>query len=130
MTYGWAGTAAALIAADPRATAHILAEQHRSHYRDAPSGGQQDAWRHALEWLTASLHALDGSGDWGVVLEYELPFEGGRRPDAVVLANDAVLVLGKQRPQPGRTSIRSMPMHATSWSTTRSAEASVWSPSS
>jgi hypothetical protein len=31
--------------------------------------------------------------DWSVVFEFELPLEGGRRPDVVVLAGEAVLVI-------------------------------------
>ncbi|MGH9892457.1 MAG: DUF2075 domain-containing protein, partial [bacterium] len=33
------------------------------------------------------------AADWGVVFEYELPLEGGRRPDVVVLAGGTVIVL-------------------------------------
>ncbi len=33
------------------------------------------------------------AGDWGLVFEYELPLEGGRRPDVVLLAGGAVIVL-------------------------------------
>src|SRR4051794_20520803 len=93
MTYGWAGSARDLVAADPGATAHVLAEQHHTSYGDGASGEQRRAWRNELEWLSGALHAIDSSQEWGVALEYELPFEGGRRPDAIVLARDAVLVL-------------------------------------
>lgn len=93
MVYGWAGTASDLLATDPRTQAHTLGEQHRAHYPDRASREQQNAWEHELEWLAAALHVVDGSSGWGVVLEYELPFEGGRRPDAIILAGDAVLVL-------------------------------------
>ncbi|HET9345126.1 MAG TPA: hypothetical protein VFO05_05430, partial [Candidatus Limnocylindrales bacterium] len=92
MVYGWAGTASDLLATDPRTQAHTLGEQHRAHYPDRASREQQNAWEHELEWLAAALHVVDGSSGWGVVLEYELPFEGGRRPDAIILAGDAVLV--------------------------------------
>lgn len=93
MTYGWAGTARELVAADPRATLHRLRESHSEHYADRAGDSQSTAWSDELAWLSAALHAIQQSGDWNVVLEYELPLEGGRRPDAVVLAGDHVLVL-------------------------------------
>jgi DUF2075 family protein len=37
--------------------------------------------------------APTAAADWSVVFEYELPLEGGRRPDVVVLAGEAVLVI-------------------------------------
>jgi hypothetical protein len=93
MAYGWAGRVSEFLATNPRSAAHRLGEQQRAHYGDASSAEQQRAWEHELEWLAAALHAIDGAEDWGLILEYELPFEGGRRPDVLVLAGDAVLVL-------------------------------------
>jgi hypothetical protein len=46
--------------------------------------------REALELVKAEDPA---AASWGLVFEYELPREGGRRPDAVILAGEAVLVL-------------------------------------
>jgi len=37
--------------------------------------------------------AEPGAQDWGVIFAFELPLEGGRRPDVVVLPGGAVLVL-------------------------------------
>jgi hypothetical protein len=93
MAYGWAGTAAEFLRVDVTSTAHVLGERHRANYRDSASHEQQDAWSHELQWLAASLHTIPQAAEWGVVLEYELPFEGGRRPDVVLLAGDAVVVL-------------------------------------
>src|SRR5690348_12826933 len=93
MTYGWAGAVREFIAADPSATAHRLADQHRLLYRDRASDEQADAWRHELEVLSAALHLIDGADQWSLILEYELPLEGGRRPDVVLLAGDHVIVV-------------------------------------
>lgn len=93
MAYGWTGTAAELIEADPTATLHQLAEQHERLYRDRPAVGQTTAWTAELHWTTAALRSIDSTATWGVVLEYELPFEGGRRPDVILLPGSSVLVL-------------------------------------
>ena len=37
--------------------------------------------------------ANPSAAEWSVILEYELPMEGGRRPDVVVLAGETVIVL-------------------------------------
>ena len=93
MAHGWAGSARDFIASDLRATTHVLSEHHKQHYGDRASAEQENAWAHSLKWLSAALHVVQDAGDWQLILEYEMPFEGGRRPDAVVLANDAVLAL-------------------------------------
>lgn len=62
-----------------------------------PSDSQRRAWSQSLAMLRDSLefagrvHA--GVRDWHVVLEYELPLEGGRRPDALVFAGRTLFVL-------------------------------------
>lgn len=44
--------------------------------------------------LRECLHALpEAAPAWGVVFEYELPMEGGRRPDVVVLAGRTLVVV-------------------------------------
>jgi hypothetical protein len=113
MAHGWAGSVREFVAADPRSTAHVLAEQHRQHYPDWAGREQASAWEHELSWLSAAFHAIEGAGDWGLVLEYELPFEGGRRPDAVVLAGDNILVLEfKERSGASRADIDQVDAYA------------------
>lgn len=68
-----------------------LATQHEVHYREAAGLAQRNAWEHEVGCLRSALGDLNASSDWGVILEYELPFEGGRRADVVVLARDAVV---------------------------------------
>ena len=116
MAFGWAGTVDEFLASDQTATAHRLGEQRRMHSGDRASGEQLGAWNNELQWLSAALHVREEAREWGLILEYELPFEGGRRPDVVLLARDVVLVLESKKPQGSlaQTSIRSMPMHAIS----------------
>ncbi|HEY4433556.1 MAG TPA: DUF2075 domain-containing protein [Candidatus Cybelea sp.] len=58
---------------------------------------QQRAWTDSVRVLKRELRTLvDGypaTGDWGLILEYELPREMGRRPDALLLTGDSVQVL-------------------------------------
>ena len=62
-----------------------------------PSTEQERVWVEEFELLRDALRELLESREvaaaWGAVLEYELPYEGGRRPDVVLLADGRVLVL-------------------------------------
>lgn len=89
--YGWAGTRDQFLHEQPSAVLRTLANQHEFHYLEPAGPSQRDAWDHEVGCLRGALGGLDSSGDWGVILEYELPFEGGRRADVVVLARDAVV---------------------------------------
>lgn len=93
MPHGWAGTVSDLLATAPTGPILLLRESHAHLYHDSPSGGQIRAWEGELRILREALSGCANAGDWGIVLEYELPFEGGRRPDAVILAGEKVLVL-------------------------------------
>jgi len=94
MPHGWAGTVAEFLALPVPAIEGRLAESHLQTYGDTASSQQRAAWGNEIHWLHASLLSLqEGALNWGLALEYELPFEAGRRPDVVVLAGDAVIVL-------------------------------------
>lgn len=61
--------------------------------RDQAANPQQmEAWRTSLEFLSEVFRHADGSDDWGILLEYEIP-RRGRRPDAVVLVKDTIFVV-------------------------------------
>lgn len=55
------------------------------------------AWREEHAVMTEALRdvclARPDATQWGIAFEYELPLEGGRRPDVVVLAGGSVVVL-------------------------------------
>ena len=70
------------------------------------NSSQHAAWVDELQVLSSTLQsavATDSSANqWELVLEYELPQEGGRRPDVVVLAGNSVVILEfkmKARPE-------------------------------
>jgi hypothetical protein len=95
--YGWAGSAELFVDSDPTDVLAALEDHHGSLIGGAGSGSQVGAWRDEIDIMQRSLTeclAIDpGSAAWSVVLEYELPMEGGRRPDVVVLAGSTVVVL-------------------------------------
>jgi hypothetical protein len=95
--WGWAGTAADLAAIGVEALLESLSEHHRQLLGLAPSFEQLRVWRQEADVLRSALSDAASAGadvsGWGVVLEFELPLEGGRRPDAVILANDHVIVV-------------------------------------
>jgi hypothetical protein len=72
-----------------------LSARHQEWRNSPPSGSQLAAWGEEISLLrdafrTSGLEAVLDS--CSVVFEYELPLEGGRRPDVVVLAGSSIIV--------------------------------------
>ncbi|KAF5073093.1 hypothetical protein DSECCO2_194810 [anaerobic digester metagenome] len=68
---------------------------------------QEIAWRNSIAVMQQQFHQLlvlnTDASNYSVVLEYELPREGGRRPDAVLLGTGFIAVLefkDKKHPKP------------------------------
>lgn len=95
--WGWAGTVQEFLSDSESAWLESLAGHHVGLHAERPSASQVAAWRDEGEALRRSLRdvcvADPDAVRWGIVFEYELPLENGRRPDVVVLAGGAVLVL-------------------------------------
>ena len=95
--YGWAGSVGELANAVPAGILMDLSDHHRALLLQAPSSSQVTAWRDEIEIMREALSecvaANPLAAEWSVVFEYELPMEGGRRPDVVVLAGETVVVL-------------------------------------
>ena len=95
--WGWAGSVGEYLAASPDAIAQDLAEHHFDLLGTDPSESQARAWRATDAMLRETFSHLDrirsGTRDWSLVFEYELPFEGGRRPDVILLAARSLFVL-------------------------------------
>ncbi len=64
---------------------------------NSASGLQISAWEEELTLVQIALREVSISRpdllDWSVVFEYELPLEGGRRPDVIVLGHEAIYIL-------------------------------------
>jgi len=87
-----------------------MESHHRGLLGSPPSASQVDAWTQSNQVLRASFRDLAIADpmitSWGIAFEYELPLEGGRRPDVIVLAGGTVVVLEfKQNPMLDRAAI-------------------------
>jgi hypothetical protein len=97
MAHGWLGTGCEIAAIRPETVEHALRESYAAYYTGNPGDSQIAAWHDELSWLVAGFRSVPETCAWGVVLEYELPGEGGRRPDVVVLTSDRLIVLEFKR---------------------------------
>ena len=97
MAHGWAGNVKTFLELSEDALLTELTQGFVSMTGQFPSAQQTQAWEGTWRVLSASLaevvQATSDANTWGVVLEYELPLEGGRRPDVVLLAGNTVVVL-------------------------------------
>ncbi len=96
-SWGWAGSARDFLTV-PRSTwQQSLADHLERLLHMRPSQSQIDAWSDEHDIVATNLRALveldQGVLDWGLAFEYELPLEGGRRPDVVVLTGERIAVL-------------------------------------
>jgi hypothetical protein len=96
-TYAWSGTSKELLEAPQSLIEAALAQHLQGLLKLSPARTQQHAWSEQIEILKSSFRDLaigrPDSLNWGIVLEYELPLEGGRRPDVIVTAPGKILVL-------------------------------------
>ncbi len=95
--WGWAGTVAEYLGTPPEVWRQWLHNHHGGLFGTRPSDSQLAAWRDEGSILRASLRDIcidnPAAQRWGIVFEFELPLEGGRRPDVVVLTGGSVIVL-------------------------------------
>lgn len=89
---GWLGTVAEFLQLPTEIWLELMASQHQRLYQQSPTQTQIQAWRDTAAVLSAAI-AQPHQQDWGLIFEYELPREGGRRPDVVLLAGEQVWVL-------------------------------------
>lgn len=96
-TWGWAGSVREFLTT-PREVWIAALDAHLQrllHKRAATT--QIAAWAEEHLILTEALQLCvtveADAVNWSIICEYELPLEGGRRPDVVILAGDSVLVV-------------------------------------
>lgn len=108
--WGWGGTVHEYLSSHRDAWQASMTAHHRGLLGAAPSESQISAWQQSDQVLRATLRDLAIANpavqEWGIIFEYELPLEGGRRPDVVVLAGGTIVVLEfKQNPVIDRAGI-------------------------
>ncbi len=88
-TYGWAGDVATFLATPEEEVMRALSAFARE--RGSP---QLFAWDRSLLVLREQLDdCMPAVAPFALILEYEIPRGGGRRPDLIVLQNGTVLVI-------------------------------------
>jgi hypothetical protein len=96
--WGWASSVGEFLAMSRERWLSALVGHHERLLNMPPAESQLRAWREeydivfgALKLCVTSDHSVKDR--WSVAFEYELPLEGGRRPDVVVLNGGSVTVL-------------------------------------
>lgn len=96
--WGWAGSAGEYLRS-PREVVLAGLRDHHIRLMGCPSSASQDAaWRTELAAMTNALGSSvaaepETAERWSLVFEYEIPLDGGRRRDVVVLAGQTVVVI-------------------------------------
>lgn len=93
MAVGWAGTVEQFLAEHESLLMARLSDQHAHYYTRQPGISQRSAWETEVRVLGQSLATIPRAAAWGLLIEYELPFEGGRRVDKIALAGSSVVAL-------------------------------------
>ena len=96
--WGWAGSVERFLSTPPAGILDALDGHHRRLMMAPPSSSQRTAWVEEIDTLTTALKGCvvaepEVRTSWSIVLEFEMPLEGGRRPDVVVLAGGSLVVL-------------------------------------
>lgn len=105
INYGWMGSIATFLELPVLDWLETLSDNYHQLYQHRATTTQRQAWLDCGEILHTQLAQLvnqrSESGDWTLIFEYELPREGGRRPDLVLLGAGQILVFEfKQKRSP------------------------------
>jgi len=116
-THGWSGTVRAFLDQPTSLVESKLHEHLLGLLGMSASKSQAEAWIEEIDVLKSSLRDLAIARidclEWSMVLEYELPLEGGRRPDAIILGPGLIFVLEfKQNPVLNRSSLDQVAAYA------------------
>lgn len=101
--YGWMGSVQQFSALPANEWFTQLCTRYQQLYQQRATTTQKQAWQDSGDILRSQLSLLKSSQhqDWTLIFEYELPREGGRRPDLVLLGAGRVLVFEfKQKAKP------------------------------
>ncbi len=96
VTHGWSGSIRKFLDQPKSLIEEALIAHINTLFGHGASGSQIDAWAEEIDVLKATFRDLaisrQDSLNWSVVLEYELPLEGGRRPDVIILGPNKIFV--------------------------------------
>ena len=117
LNYGWFGSIAAFLELPVLDWLETLSANYHQLYQHRATTTQQQAWLDCGEILHTQLAQVvnqrSNSEDWTLIFEYELPREGGRRPDLVLLGAGQILVFEfKQKRSPSRADLDQVAAYA------------------
>jgi len=96
-THAWSGTAKELLDSPKSLVEEALDTHLKNLLNKHAAQTQVNAWSEEIDVLRESFRSLviarPDALSWGVVLEYELPLEGGRRPDVILTVPEKLIVL-------------------------------------
>ncbi len=97
-TWGWSGSISEFLSSPLETWLHSLQDHHLRLWGLQASKSQETAWVDEHKVLTAALKTCLAAASpevskWSLVFEFELPMEGGRRPDVVVFTGEAFVVV-------------------------------------
>jgi hypothetical protein len=116
-THGWSGSVKSFLD-HPKSLVESSLEEHLNGLLGMnASKSQVEAWLEEIDVLKQSFRDLaiarTDSLDWSIILEFELPLEGGRRPDVIILGPDRIFVFEfKQDPVLHRSSLDQVAAYA------------------
>jgi hypothetical protein len=94
--HGWSGSINEFVKLSEEAFLSSLIDYHKISLNEPPSISQEVAWKNTYEVLVPELNSLAQQNEklkeWGIIFEYELPRERGRRPDVIILNADSLIV--------------------------------------
>lgn len=116
-THGWSGSVRNFLSHPDSIIEQNLGEHLQGLLGFNAANSQVEAWIEEIAVLKSALRDLSISKpsclEWSVVLEYELPLEGGRRPDVIILGPNKLFVLEfKQDPILQRSSLDQVAAYA------------------
>jgi hypothetical protein len=116
-THGWSGSVRKFLDQPGSLIEQSLEVHLRGLLGFNAAGSQVEAWLEEIEVLKKSFRDLSIAKptclEWSIVLEFELPLEGGRRPDVIVLGPNKIFVLEfKQDPILQRSSLDQVAAYA------------------
>ncbi len=95
--HGWAGSIESFLSTPTSVVEDALLVHITGLYGHGASGLQMEAWSEEIELIRLSFRNLaisrPDSLKWSIIFEYELPLEGGRRPDVLLLSPGVLSVL-------------------------------------
>lgn len=116
-THGWSGSIESFLSQPSSLVEQCLSSHLHGLLGFNAANSQVEAWLEEINVLKSSFRDLAISRPdalkWSVVFEYELPLEGGRRPDVIVLGPSKIFVLEfKQDPTLSRSALDQVAAYA------------------